>query len=144
MVRRPDGVVTQDRIDNLQRLIRGFRPPSGFQTDKIPGREGFAELTDDELNMVANGYMCGNGDCLAVFRIPLVTCPACFTPTGPQNIVAKAPPEWTEHRKARETAPATPRLGRGPQSPDAWLERMMGDPDAEHTTISKLKKRRKG
>lgn len=141
MPSRPDGVVTQSRIDQLS-AIRGHLIPDGFTEDPLPGRDRVAELSPKQFYMVMQGYACGNGACLAWFDMVMVRCPACGQPCGPENLAKDPPPLWAEHRRAREEGPSTRPLPRGRVSPEAALARIAGSPDVEHTSLSKLKKRR--
>lgn len=146
-MRRPDGVVEQQRIDDLQSKVKGHYvvKPGAYAQESLNGEDTLVELDDDAIRMVAQGWMCGIGGCLAMFTVPLVRCPCCGTPTGPHHIVSRArtPEEWAEHRKALAEQEPRDRLPSGPMSPDEWINRIVGNPEGDHTTISKLKKRRR-
>jgi hypothetical protein len=148
-MRRPDGVITQERLDELTTMLKGHYkvPDEAYESEDIAGRERFVELPEEALRMIANGWMCGSGGCLAMFRIPLTHCPACGEPTGAHHIVARSKVPgadlWDEHRKALDESQPRDRLPSGPMSPDDWIARIHGNPEGDHTTISKLKKRRR-
>ncbi len=140
MTRRPDVAITQKRIDEIS-TIKGHLIPV-FTQEAMPGREAIAELRPEDFHKVVQGYACGNAECLADFGgIFRLECPVCHKATSMDNRVVEPPPIWAEHRAARENAPATPKLPRGPVAPEDFLARVAGDREVDQTSLSKLKKR---
>lgn len=137
----------QARLDELN-TIRGFLTHVGFATEPLRGeRPVYSFDSSDpeslfEYQKVLAGYACS--ECLADFgAVYRVKCPVCgFERNAAADMAVETPAEWLAYLRYRDRQIANPT--RTPLiDMDEALRRVMGDPDVEHTTISKLKPRRR-
>lgn len=140
---------TADYIDGINQTF-GFLTTQAQINEPVDRRERPVYVPLDPRNpdhifdhqKILAGYACS--ECLADFGTTYrLTCPVCgYTRDALSDVYVTPPPEWVEYLRYRkeqlENPVATPVIDM-----DATLRRVMGDPDVEHTTLSKLKKRRK-
>ena len=73
--------------------VRGFLRPR--YVEEMPDGRRVAELTQEGIQRVAEGYACGK--CLAYFDRRFTHCPACSKPLEPNiDIVDYSPPHWQD------------------------------------------------
>ena len=94
-----------NRAEHITRSIRGFIVP--IFSEKLPDGTTLNGVTDREMQMIAEGYACG--ECMAIFSHYTVTCPVCGLSRDVTADVQSAPQLWLDHLadRAREDAPAT-------------------------------------
>ncbi len=130
---------TADRIATLDSLITGFAIPIFRREDPATGRM-LNGLGPDDYRRVLDGYGCP--DCLAQFKTYLAACPLCGWQRDLAKDIQTAPDYWTQHLKDR----ADPSFGvtfPKQEMIEQALKDIHNDPDVEHTTMSKLKPKRR-
>lgn len=122
----------------LDAAITGFAIPIFRKEDPRTGRM-LNGLGPSDYQRVLDGYGCP--DCLAQWAMYLAACPLCGWQRDIANDVQEAPQLWVDHLRDRNdpTAGILPTQTRIEQA----LKEIHEDPDVEHTTMSKLKPRRR-
>ena len=127
-------------IDALNSVIDGFMVPIFREEDPSTGRL-LNGLGPEDYRRVVDGYGCA--DCLAKFRVYTAACPLCGWTRNIQNDVESAPGYWLQHLEDR----ANPDWGVTYPTTQAKIEQALADihadRDVEHTTLKKLKPRRR-
>ena len=127
---RPDGVVTQKRLDELS-SVRRFITPVFEHEDPVTGRK-HRLITQSDAEMIAQGYACG--ECGAVYDMVMPKCVVCFQPIGLD--LAPMRPEWEQHLRDRREAFSHPT----PVNPlangvDDVIRRVRENPDVEQVKL---------
>ena len=80
---------TRERLE----AVRGYMVP--IYVDRLPDGRRVASLDAKDLQRVADGYACGNGQCLAKFDQRFKNCPSCGHELDPnKDIVDWLPDYW--------------------------------------------------
>lgn len=127
------------QIETLNRILDGFMVPIFRREDPVTGRM-LNGLGPEDYRRVLDGYACP--DCLAKFYTYTAACPLCGWQRNIVNDVQNAPDYWVQHMEDR----ANP--NHGVMLPtQAKIEQALADihadRDVEHTTMSKLKPKRR-
>ena len=139
-------MVDQARVDELN-TTRGFLTRIGFASEPLRGQRPVYSFDSRdpeamfEYQKVLAGYACS--ECLADFGATYrVKCPVCGASRDAlADAAVETPPEWLAYLRYRDEQVANPT--RTPLiDMEQTIRRVMGDPDVEHTTLSKLKSRR--
>ena len=132
-------MIATEKISQLDSILVGFAIPI-FRKEGPDGR-WLNGLGPEDWQRVIDGYGCP--DCLAQFRMWVASCPLCGWVRGVGSDVQQAPDYWTQHLRDR----ADESYGVAEMPTQAKIEQALrdihNDPDVEHTTMRKLKPRRR-
>lgn len=128
-----------DNIALLDTAITGFAVPIFREEDPATGRL-LNGLGPEDYQRVLDGYGCP--DCLAQWNLYMAACPVCGWVRDIGRDVEKPPGYWLQHLEDRanpDWGVTTPTQEKIEQA----LKDIHADPDVEHTTLRKLKPRRR-
>lgn len=92
-VMRQEATVQSTTVDALQ-YVQGYMVPRYI--DRLPDGRRVAELYQNDIDRVADGYGCG--ECLAMFNRRFSECPSCgHRMDANADIVDFRPPYWDDY-----------------------------------------------